>query len=215
MPNRFPLSTAPVVTPAGISTPPAGAFSSLSDALAADGFDALGRWIADFTAGLADTERCAPVAAPDCRASSSMRRSGTDAAPCVEAPKPGKGTSAGEESHSPASPCVLVVDLRHVAPERRDEARDQCHRDGTLYTEPCLLCDADMERTTCPGCGGKGKFWVPAIMTFPHGGRFVSCDRCWGHGWLMRCASCGAWDDDPQFLAAERRALGEEGRGDA
>lgn len=200
--------------------------TGLPDRLFGGSDDDFYRAIANITAGLG------AYPTPSHRASTLTRRTGTDAAPCVEARQAGKGTAterrapgdAGEESHSPATPTDgEIFDLRSIPAELRDDTRDYLCRHDLAWKEPCADCDADMERTDCPDCDGRGQAWQSG--PYDCGGRAVcirtlvphsdatpaTCPRCDGHGWLMRCTGCLAYDDDPRVLAAERRALGLTG----
>jgi hypothetical protein len=108
------------------------------------------------------------------------------------------------------APCAGgSFDLRFVPAELRDETRDYLIRHDLEWTEPCEVCGADMVRVDCPDCGGTGvdgEFGGAAGCLI--GTPCADCDRCAGTGWMMRCAGCGAWDDDPGVIAAERRSLG-------
>jgi hypothetical protein len=114
------------------------------------------------------------------------------------------------------APCAgETFDLRFIPAELRDDTRDYLIRHDLEWTEPCAVCDADMRRVDCPDCGGTGvdgEFGGAAGCLI--GTPCADCDRCAGTGWMMRCAGCGAWGDDPGVIAAERRALGlTEGEG--
>lgn len=157
------------------------------------------RAVSDLTTGLGD------YPTPFRRASTLTRRTGT---PVVhgEAHRLAKpDTEAREGMGRPSlADDGEVFDLRFVPAEHRDDTRDYLCRHDLAWKEPCADCDADMERVGCPDCEGAHRGRQRLFLALDE----EECDRCAGHGWLMRCTGCLCYDDDPRVLAAERRALG-------